>query len=593
MLTSAVASLDADSAKVLVVSDARVKTVFDSNVARHFRWEVSLVKIDGPVARRRLHPRRMSSPTPRPAPSPHRRRAASPRGPGGGGTDRRPAGPRPAATLGATLGATPAADADPGGGPGRAAAPGGHPPGARRGRRRPRPRWRVIGLLGGLALRRGRAGRARPGTWNFGEVREQDAVAEAARSAPSAAERAAAAILSYGYQLARRGREVRGAVHDAVVQQEVRQHVRRLVRPNAANVHAKVVRRVKASGVATPTRPGQRAGVRQPDQPSPPIGEAFCAPLLIFNFQPATFNSEISICDIIHNAKGAGRRFTVTQTRRWLGLALLIYGSVGIVVMLRLLSLLAQAFGLWLGGSGDALRPIIPGLGPLEAHYDARPWLAWLAWLLGLLLVAPPFLDERIEPKPIPVPPEPVAAHPIALRAEDGQQNEVNPAPTEVKPARPLAQFTIRNSQFIIPILLIIVMLAAGAYTRLNLLVPQEKGLIEYPYDDEGVYAEASQLTLQGILPYRDYFFAHPPVASLVYAPAFAYHFTAWGSPTSFMLGRYLSVGYSLLTALALFFLARKAAQGMKAIRLYADLSGGVAALLWAIDGQVVEIIAR
>ena len=46
VLTSAVASLDPDSAKVLVVSDATVKTVFDSR-ARHFRWEVSLVKIDG------------------------------------------------------------------------------------------------------------------------------------------------------------------------------------------------------------------------------------------------------------------------------------------------------------------------------------------------------------------------------------------------------------------------------------------------------------------------------------------------------------------------------------------------------------------
>ena len=47
VLASAVASVDADSAQVLVVSDASVKTVFDPNVARHFRWEVSLVKING------------------------------------------------------------------------------------------------------------------------------------------------------------------------------------------------------------------------------------------------------------------------------------------------------------------------------------------------------------------------------------------------------------------------------------------------------------------------------------------------------------------------------------------------------------------
>ncbi len=90
------------------------------------------------------------------------------------------------------------------------------------------------------------------------------------------------------------------------------------------------------------------------------------------------------------------------QTRKWLGLALLVYGSVGIVVILRLLPLLAQAFGMWFGGSGDALRPAIPSLSILETHYDARPWLPWLAWLIGLLLVAPKFLDDRIEPKSTP-----------------------------------------------------------------------------------------------------------------------------------------------------------------------------------------------
>lgn len=46
VLASGVASVDADSAEVLVVSDATVKTVFDTR-ARHFRWEVSLVKVDG------------------------------------------------------------------------------------------------------------------------------------------------------------------------------------------------------------------------------------------------------------------------------------------------------------------------------------------------------------------------------------------------------------------------------------------------------------------------------------------------------------------------------------------------------------------
>lgn len=46
VLASGVASLDPDSARVLVAADADVKTVFDSR-QRHFRWEVSLVKVDG------------------------------------------------------------------------------------------------------------------------------------------------------------------------------------------------------------------------------------------------------------------------------------------------------------------------------------------------------------------------------------------------------------------------------------------------------------------------------------------------------------------------------------------------------------------
>ena len=46
VLTSAVASVDPDSAQVLVVADAQVKSVFDTR-ARHFRWEISLVKLDG------------------------------------------------------------------------------------------------------------------------------------------------------------------------------------------------------------------------------------------------------------------------------------------------------------------------------------------------------------------------------------------------------------------------------------------------------------------------------------------------------------------------------------------------------------------
>jgi Mce-associated membrane protein len=46
VLASGVATIDDDSARVLVVADATVNTVFDER-QRHFRWEVSLVKVDG------------------------------------------------------------------------------------------------------------------------------------------------------------------------------------------------------------------------------------------------------------------------------------------------------------------------------------------------------------------------------------------------------------------------------------------------------------------------------------------------------------------------------------------------------------------
>jgi hypothetical protein len=59
------------------------------------------------------------------------------------------------------------------------------------------------------------------------------------------------------------------------------------------------------------------------------------------------------------------------------------------------------------------------------------------------------------------------------------------------------------------------------------------------------------------------------------------YRFNEWGSPTSFMNARYLSVAYSLLTLALLFFI------GMRIAGLW---GGAIAGALWALDGRVVEI---
>lgn len=48
VLSSGVATIDDDSARVLVVADANVTTsVAKQGLQRHFRWEISLVKVDG------------------------------------------------------------------------------------------------------------------------------------------------------------------------------------------------------------------------------------------------------------------------------------------------------------------------------------------------------------------------------------------------------------------------------------------------------------------------------------------------------------------------------------------------------------------
>lgn len=212
---------------------------------------------------------------------------------------------------------------------------------------------------------------------------------------------------------------------------------------------------------------------------------------------------------------------------------------------MRWLSLLASGAAGWFGlPDSSAALPCFDLLAPLHAHYDSLPWLPWAAWLLGMALLLVPRLDAPAWP------------------AEEPDRNA-------------------RVLRFAFPALLLLLILLVGGYARMSQLWPQDRGLTQLPFDDEGVYAGASQLFLQGILPYRDYFFAHPPVAAFSYAPAMAYHFTEWGSPTSFMIARYLSVAYSLLTLALLFPIGWN---------LAGPCGGLLASALWALDGRVVEI---
>lgn len=135
-----------------------------------------------------------------------------------------------------------------------------------------------------------------------------------------------------------------------------------------------------------------------------------------------------------------------------------------------------------------------------------------------------------------------------------------------------------------IGIALLVAIIVAAGWLRAATIWPQATGLDEAPYDDEGVYAAAAQLLAEGRQPYRDFFYAHPPLGPVLYAPATEYRYTAWGSPTTFIILRYAALLYSALTAGLAFLIGW---------RLWGLLGGVVAGALLAIDPQSVAWAGR
>jgi hypothetical protein len=123
--------------------------------------------------------------------------------------------------------------------------------------------------------------------------------------------------------------------------------------------------------------------------------------------------------------------------------------------------------------------------------------------------------------------------------------------------------------------LALVAITAVGLALRVAGLWPPVQGVVQAPYDDEGVYVMAAQLLWQGSLPYRDYFFAHPPLGPLLIAPALALNFTPWGSALSFGSARLL---------VALMGAAAVPLVGLAAGRVW-GMPGGVIAAGWlAVD---------
>ncbi len=113
------------------------------------------------------------------------------------------------------------------------------------------PSWLVVAVLGGLALLLVLVAAVLGlGVWNVGKVREQSQVDEATRAAPSAAERAASAILSYNYRSLAADEKAAERYMTPSYRKKYASTFDKLVRPHAGSVRAKVTAEVKASGVS-------------------------------------------------------------------------------------------------------------------------------------------------------------------------------------------------------------------------------------------------------------------------------------------------------------------------------------------------------
>jgi hypothetical protein len=123
--------------------------------------------------------------------------------------------------------------------------------------------------------------------------------------------------------------------------------------------------------------------------------------------------------------------------------------------------------------------------------------------------------------------------------------------------------------------------LVLGALARLAQLDVTRLASASY---DEGVYATSARLFLHGIVPYRDYFFAHPPAGAFAYSPAMLLDSTAWGGPAAFAAARQLSLDYGLLAVVLVFAIGYR----------LAGLWGATAAsVVWSLDPRAIVASTR
>ena len=112
------------------------------------------------------------------------------------------------------------------------------------------PSWPVIAAIGAVALLLVVAAAVLGlGTWSYPEVREQDKVDAATRTAPATAERAAVAILSYDYKSLDADKSAAERYLTPSFEKKYAKSMK-LVDQNAPRLHARVEAEVKGSGVS-------------------------------------------------------------------------------------------------------------------------------------------------------------------------------------------------------------------------------------------------------------------------------------------------------------------------------------------------------
>jgi 4-amino-4-deoxy-L-arabinose transferase-like glycosyltransferase len=123
---------------------------------------------------------------------------------------------------------------------------------------------------------------------------------------------------------------------------------------------------------------------------------------------------------------------------------------------------------------------------------------------------------------------------------------------------------------------LVIAIAAMGRLTHLD-VTPRLSGATY----DEAVYATAARLFLHGILPYRDFFFAHPPVGVFIFSPAMLLDSTPWGGPAAFGAARQLSLDYGLISVVLVFAIG---------YRLTGLWGATAASLVWSLDPRAIGL---